>query len=134
MSTSLIAVFIPFSDGGIVGRPFREFAVVLAMAIAVSLCGVAHTTPMMCARFLKSKDAERGRPARLSERVRRTLPALYASLRWVLRHPRPTAAATILTIGLNVVSLRDRPQGLLPSRTLAGRGASKETRTSPSRP
>src|ERR1700716_3695074 len=38
MSTSLIAVFIPILlMGGIVGRLFREFAVTLSVAIAVSL-------------------------------------------------------------------------------------------------
>ncbi len=38
MSTSLVAVFIPIlMMGGIVGRLFREFAVTLSIAIAVSL-------------------------------------------------------------------------------------------------
>ena len=38
MSTSLVAVFIPIlMMGGIVGRLFREFAVTLSVAIAVSL-------------------------------------------------------------------------------------------------
>ena len=38
MSTSLVAVFIPILlMGGIVGRLFREFAVTLSVAIAVSL-------------------------------------------------------------------------------------------------
>ena len=42
MSVSLIAVFIPILlMGGIVGRLFREFAVTLSVAVAVSLRGVA---------------------------------------------------------------------------------------------
>jgi len=118
MSTSLIAVFIPILlMGGIVGRLFREFAVVLAMAIAVSLVVSLTTTPMMCARFLKSKDAERGRFARLTERAFGALASLYArSLRWVLRHPRLTAAATILTIGLNVYLFVIVPKGFFPQQ------------------
>ena len=56
MSTSLIAVFIPILlMGGIVGRLFREFAVTLSVAIAVSLFVSLTTTPMMCARFLKRR-------------------------------------------------------------------------------
>src|ERR1700674_1920645 len=48
MSTSLIAVFIPILlMGGVVGRLFREFAVTLSVAIAVSLCVSLTTTPMM---------------------------------------------------------------------------------------
>src|SRR5438093_6339879 len=55
MSTSLVAVFIPILlMGGIVGRLFREFAVTLSVAIAVSLIVSLTTTPMMCAKFLKS--------------------------------------------------------------------------------
>ena len=54
MSTSLIAVFIPILlMGGIVGRLFREFAVILSVAILISLLVSLTTTPMMCARFLK---------------------------------------------------------------------------------
>ena len=55
MSTSLIAVFIPILlMGGMVGRLFREFAVTLSAAIAVSLVVSLTTTPMLCARFLKA--------------------------------------------------------------------------------
>ena len=51
MSTSLVAVFIPILlMGGIVGRLFREFAVMLSVAIGVSLFISLTTTPMMCAR------------------------------------------------------------------------------------
>ncbi|OLB68889.1 MAG: hypothetical protein AUH96_06375 [Nitrospirae bacterium 13_2_20CM_2_61_4] len=67
MSVSLMAVFIPILlMGGIVGRLFREFAVTLSVAIAVSLCVSLTTTPMMCARFLKSeKDKKHGKLYRL---------------------------------------------------------------------
>ena len=52
MSTSLIAVFIPILlMGGIVGKLFREFAVTLSVAIAVSLLVSLTTTPMLCASF-----------------------------------------------------------------------------------
>src|SRR5262249_16278221 len=52
MSTSLVAVFIPIlMMGGIVGRLFREFAVTLSAAIAVSLLISLSTTPMMCAQI-----------------------------------------------------------------------------------
>jgi len=54
ISVSLIAVFIPLLlMGGIVGRLFREFAVTLSVAIAVSMVVSLTATPMMCAHFLK---------------------------------------------------------------------------------
>jgi multidrug efflux pump len=39
--------------GGIVGRLFREFAVVLSAAILVSMVVSLTTTPMMCAHLLR---------------------------------------------------------------------------------
>ena len=59
MSTSLIAVFIPILlMGGILGRIFREFAVTLSVAVAISMVVSLTTTPAMCAKFLRS---EKGR-------------------------------------------------------------------------
>ena len=55
MSTSLVAVFIPIlMMGGIVGRLFREFAVTLSIAIAVSLVVSLTTTPTMCAQIVEA--------------------------------------------------------------------------------
>ena len=55
MSVSLVAVFIPLlMMGGVVGRLFREFAVTLSVAIAVSLVVSLTTTPMMCAYMLRA--------------------------------------------------------------------------------
>src|ERR1700716_893760 len=54
---SLIAVFIPvLLMGGIVGRVFREFAVMIAVAIVVSGFVSLTLTPMLCARVLKAHD------------------------------------------------------------------------------
>ena len=71
MTTSLTAVFIPILlMGGVVGKLFREFAVTLSVAIAVSLLVSLTATPMLCARFLKSRDESRhGRVYRASERA-----------------------------------------------------------------
>src|SRR3974390_388869 len=56
MSISLIAVFIPIlMMSGVVGRLFREFAVVLSVAIAISMVISVTATPMMCAWLLKER-------------------------------------------------------------------------------
>ena len=70
MSLSLVAVFIPMLlMGGIVGRLFREFAVVLSTAILVSLVVSLTTTPMMCSRLLRHrKPEEHGWLYRVSEK------------------------------------------------------------------
>jgi len=91
MSISLIAVFIPIlMMGGIVGRLFREFAVTLSIAIAVSMVVSLTATPMMCARFLKHEAKEsHGKLYQWSERVfDRILNAYTVALRKVLSHRR----------------------------------------------
>ncbi|MGA3160411.1 MAG: efflux RND transporter permease subunit [Terracidiphilus sp.] len=105
MSTSLIAVFIPILlMGGIVGKLFREFAVTLSVAVAVSLLVSLTTTPMLCARFLKSRDESRHGPVyRASERAFQWMHNEYATgLRWVLRHQWLILGAVIGTVVLNV--------------------------------
>ena len=62
ISVSLVAVFIPILlMGGYIGRLFREFAVVLSVAIGVSMVVSLTTTPMMCAALLRpTHDAATG--------------------------------------------------------------------------
>src|SRR5207245_10063282 len=56
LSVSLIAVFIPLIFmTGIVGRLFREFAITLSVAVAVSAIVSLTLTPMLCARFLEAE-------------------------------------------------------------------------------
>ena len=119
MSTSLVAVFIPILlMGGIVGRLFREFAVTLTLAIAVSLLVSLSTTPMMCALLLRARDETRhGRLYRLSERGFRGLLGFYeTTLGWVLRHPRTTLAVTLLTVGVNIYLFVIVPKGFFPQQ------------------
>src|SRR5947209_8433223 len=57
---SLIAVFIPLLFmGGIVGRLFREFAVVVTVAVVMSAFVALTLTPVMCAQFLKRHSDEK---------------------------------------------------------------------------
>ncbi len=119
MSTSLIAVFIPLLlMGGIVGRLFREFAVTLSVAILVSLGISLTTTPMMCARFLKSTHGEKHNALfRLSERMFVKLNQRYdRGLQWVLRHQPLMLAVTIATVCLNVFLFIIVPKGFFPQQ------------------
>jgi len=119
MSTSLVAVFIPIlMMGGIVGRLFREFAVTLSAAIAVSLLVSLTTTPTMCAKFLRPLGEEKhGRIYRASERAFDHMLGMYrGSLRWVLRHQPLTLLITILTAALSVYLYIDVPKGFFPQQ------------------
>src|SRR5205085_7729942 len=70
LTVSLIAVFIPLIFmTGIVGRLFREFAITLSVAVAVSAVVSLTLTPMMCARLLRSESEEKhGRFYHLTEK------------------------------------------------------------------
>ena len=119
MSASLVAVFIPvLLMGGLVGRLFREFAVVLTMAIAVSLLVSLTATPMMCAVLLRSaRESAHGRAYRLGERAFGGLLRFYeVTLGWVLRHPRTTLVVMLATIGLNVYLFVVVPKGFFPQQ------------------
>jgi len=119
MSVSLIAVFTPILlMGGIVGKLFREFAVVLCVAIACSMLISLTTTPMMCAKFLKSRDeVHHGRVYRATERGFKWLHAEYAAgLRWVLRHQWITLGAAIGAVVLSVYLYIIMPKGLFPQQ------------------
>jgi len=118
MSTSLVAVFIPIlMMGGIVGRLFREFAVVLSVAIAVSLFVSLTTTPMMCARFLRHESGKHNRIYRFSENAFNRLLRTYDfSLRWVLRHQFLILLVAMGTVCLSVYLFIRTPKGFFPQQ------------------
>ena len=119
ISISLVVVFIPILlMGGIVGRLFREFAVVLSTAILVSLVVSLTTTPMMCSRLLRHrKPEEHGKIYRLSEKVFVALLGAYErSLTVVLRHPAITLTTLLLTIALNIYLFVIVPKGFFPQQ------------------
>jgi multidrug efflux pump len=119
MSLSLVAVFIPILlMGGIVGRLFREFAVVLSTAILVSMCVSLTATPMMCSRLLKREKAEgHGRLYRASENLFNWMLRTYERmLTVVLRHPAFTLGVLILTICVNLLLFIAIPKGFFPEQ------------------
>ncbi len=134
MSLSLIAVFIPLLFmGGIVGRLFREFAVSLSVAVAISLVVSLTTTPMLCARLLHSEKGRRhGRAYSWTEHAFEGLLRGYdRSLGWALRHWIVTLAILLVTIGLNWYLFTIVPKGFFPQQDngmmFAGIQASQST-------
>jgi multidrug efflux pump len=119
MSTSLVAVFIPLlMMGGIVGRLFREFAVTLSIAIAVSLVVSLTTTPTMCAKFLRPpKQEKRNFFYRGSEWFFEKLLTTYThALKWVLANQPVTLIVTILVACLSVFLYIKVPKGFFPQQ------------------
>ena len=123
ISLSLIAVLIPILlMGGIIGRLFREFAVVLAITIAVSAFVSLTLTPTLAARVLHPEhdDQSRAPLSVVRERLRRDPARLRARAR---RRPALASHDTLDLLrdaGGDRLSLCDHPEGLLShSRTPA---------------
>jgi hydrophobe/amphiphile efflux-1 (HAE1) family protein len=119
LSVSLIAVFIPLIFmTGIVGRLFREFAITLSVAVAVSAVVSLTLTPMMCARLLRAeKDTEHGRFYHATERMFEWMLNAYENgLKWVLRHQPLTLGVAILTLVATIWLYIVAPKGLLPQQ------------------
>jgi multidrug efflux pump subunit AcrB len=119
LTVSLIAVFIPLLFmGGVVGRLFREFAITLSIAVAVSAVVSLTLTPMMCARLLRAEREEKqNRLFRASEHAWERLAAGYdRSLRWVLSHQLPTLLVAIATLVGTLLLYDVVPKGFLPQQ------------------
>ena len=119
ISISLVAVLIPLLlMGGIIGRLFREFAVVLAMTIFVSMFVSLTLTPMMASRFLRAHgEVKHGRIYRWSERG---FDALLRGYEYVLdialSWRRTTLAVFFATFALSIYLFILIPKGFFPQQ------------------
>ena len=120
ISLSLVAVFIPLlMMGGVVGRLFREFSVVLTAAILVSMVVSLTTTPMMAAALLKSrtKKSAPGRWERAMTRLGRSVRRGYRrSLTWTLRHQPLALLSLLAVVVLNVYLYTIIPKTFFPQQ------------------
>ena len=140
ISISLVAVFTPILFmGGLVGRLFREFSVVLTTAVLVSMVVSLTTTPMMSARLLRSQAHEEAAAAQAARMGAGGLVGLWrrglarvgdfwgrmlsgmqrgyaATLPVVLRHPRLTICSLLLVIAANVWMYVVVPKGFFPQQ------------------
>ncbi len=119
ISISLVAVLIPLLlMGGVIGRLFREFAVVLAMTIFVSMCVSLTLTPMMASRFLRShSETKHGRFYQWSERLfERMLHGYERGLDLALRWKLATLLIFFATIALSVHLFMIIPKGFFPQQ------------------
>src|ERR1700719_4444063 len=119
MSISLIAVFIPILlMGGIIGRLFREFAMVISISILISLAVFLATTPMMCAVLLRGDTGGgHGWFYRTSERFfDAMLDAYRRTLTIALRHPALMMLVLAAVLGLNFYLYGVIPKGFFPQQ------------------
>ncbi|SEM40556.1 hydrophobic/amphiphilic exporter-1, HAE1 family [Luteibacter sp. UNCMF331Sha3.1] len=118
MTLSLVAVFIPVMFmGGIVGRLFHEFAVVISVSILISGFVSITLTPMLCSRFVKAHDHEKRSVvvvwfdrgfAAVTDGYTRTLA-------WCMRHPRTVLLGFALSLAATGVLFAITPKDFIPA-------------------
>lgn len=119
ISISLVAVLIPLLFmGGIIGRLFREFAVTLAMTIAVSMLVSLTLTPMMASRFMRpATEVRHGRIYQWIEGAFEAMLSAYErGLDLVLRWRFTTLMVFFATVGLSVYLFVAIPKGFFPQQ------------------
>jgi HAE1 family hydrophobic/amphiphilic exporter-1 len=118
MTLSLAAVFIPvLFMGGVVGRLFHEFAVVIIVAILISGFVSLSLTPMLCSRFLKPPTEHHNALYRATERMFDGLRDFYGwTLRGVLRVKSVTILVGLGTVFATYFLFGILPKGFIPSQ------------------
>jgi HAE1 family hydrophobic/amphiphilic exporter-1 len=122
ISLSLVAVFIPiFFMPGVIGGLFREFAIVVSLAIVVS-AGVSLTlVPMLASRYLKPErhDDPSLKWTAWFERGFQSVLGLYEkTLDWCLRHRPGVLAVAILSFLVTVALFIYIPKGFFPTEDI----------------
>jgi len=118
MTLSLVAVFIPvLLMGGLLGRLFHEFAVVISVSILISGIVSLTLTPMMASRFLRPGHEHSTHPVlRWSESVfERSLAFYERTLRWVMAHRRVALAFSAAILVGTFALWSWIPKGFIPS-------------------
>ncbi len=124
ISISLVAVFIPiFFMPGVIGLLFREFAVIVGLAVLVSAIVSLTLVPMMCSRLIK--HGGHVDPKEMSW-VGRRFEAMFTNVRdgyartldMALRHRFIVLMMAVGTVVLTAVLYSTMPKGFFPEEDI----------------
>ena len=120
MSLSLIAVFIPMLFmGGLLGKIFHEFAITLTTITILSGLISLTLTPMLCARFIPSREKGETRTTRVSrwsDKMHTSMQRTYRkALEAVLDHRFTALGVATVCLLATVVLLKFIPVDFLPN-------------------
>jgi hydrophobe/amphiphile efflux-1 (HAE1) family protein len=117
MTVSLVAVFLPIVFlNGVLGRLLREFAVTISVSILLSGLTALTLTPMLCSRFLSSRETAANWFQQRSESSYAAMQEAYRrSLDAVLGHRRATILVSIVMTALTVYLFIVVPKSFVPA-------------------
>ncbi len=129
ITTSLVAVFLPILlMGGVVGRIFNEFAVVVTVAIIASALISLTLTPMLCSHLRAEKHDDDGKKA-LTERIFDSVQGGYARILDLCLRARPLILAIfLLTVVATAYLFSTINKGFLPTEDIGQLSISTEAR------
>src|SRR4029077_1287965 len=122
MTLSLVAVFIPvLFMGGVVGRMFNEFGLVISFAILISGVVSLTLTPMLCSRMLKPIDHHEKHNFLLRS-FEWSFNKVTAGYSWALKRtvamPKVVLAITLGTFVLTGIMFQAIPKGFFPTEDI----------------
>ncbi|RWM78809.1 MAG: efflux RND transporter permease subunit [Mesorhizobium sp.] len=119
ISISLVAVFIPvLLMGGVIGRIFNEFAVVVTVAILASMFVSLTLTPMLCSRLLSVSKAEREAAHGEGQKHNFFMRGYDWLLTFCLRHGFQVFLVFVGTAALSVWLIQTSPKGFFPQEDI----------------
>jgi hydrophobe/amphiphile efflux-1 (HAE1) family protein len=116
MTVSLVAVFLPILFlNGVLGRLLREFAVTISVSILLSGLTALTLTPMLCSRFLSSREHAPNWFQRRTERTYAAMERAYRrSLEVILRHRRAILGVSVAMTALTIILFVEMPKSFMP--------------------
>ena len=117
MTVSLVAVFLPIVFlNGVLGRLLREFAVTISVSILLSGLTALTLTPMLCSRFLSSRETVANWFQQRSESFYAAMQEAYRrSLDSVLHHRRATILVSVVMTALTAYLFIVVPKSFIPA-------------------
>jgi multidrug efflux pump len=116
MTITLAAVYTPIAfQGGLTGSLFREFALTLAGAVAISGIVALTLSPVMSGALLRADREERGLAGRINRAFERLRESYGRRLDLALRHRRSIYAAWIGVSLLTLAMFTMVPKELAPT-------------------
>ena len=114
-TAALVAVLVPLSlMSGDTGRLFREFAISLAVAIAISMFVALTLVPMLCARFLRVKERTGVVSRAINSGIDGLRDAYDRALGLALASPRAVSVLFVAVLLASVAFYRLLPSTFLP--------------------
>ncbi len=119
MSASLVAVFIPILlMGGVVGRIFNEFGMVVAIAIISSAVVSLTVTPMLGARLSSGHSAPPFILRLFDAGFGRALKGYDRSVAWCLNHRPAILLLFLASVGLTAYLFMTTPTSFFPTEDI----------------